>query len=388
MAHPNKTNGQESLESMVNNAIAILQINGRWLNADELQLVYKGVFPRITEPTRWDRRLQRRGTMPKAAVAEELGPDMQETYDFLVREMNFLDVGTRPHNSYKDLSRHLWDTAYRAHIMNLPQEIRQIALTHSLLEYKARGLKEARLILNELRKGFGSYIADSVSNLTFWDGILLDHLSYQMRKSGQNGQYLHRTLSRISKVAERGNVVQTLGIVAKLATTSNKRIIPAEIVEGDTMYRETRARLHRDYIQGMYESSRAMVEGNQTYGNPLLLVKALCLIDRLRTVDEKVEVERMTREAMDFLPYLDRMVGLLQNSGLVNNPLAFVNATLKTELLMELEQRTSEVRSRRDTTFASFAELLGSRSSEAGVLYGGVAQQMGYKPAYNSPRTH
>jgi len=368
--------------------LELLLISDRWLNTDELKLVYQGVFPRIAKPSKWDLMLQRRQAMPQKAVEEELGRDMQETYKCLVEEQNFLDVGARPHNQYVDLSRHLWDTAYRAGVMGLGLEIRQIALMHSLLDYKARGLEEAKTLFNNLKNKFGYEVASGIEMLTFWDAILLDHLAYTTNKNGgfKAREYdgLLITLQKISKGYDSTNVRTVLGEVTKLAFNSKKRVIPAELTEGDLVYREARARLNRGYSERLYLASRQALEhsyqNSKKYDNRIMVVEALCIIDKLRTADGITQVERITREALDFLPYLDRMLNLLQHSDIINNNMALVTVALKAELLIELYQKTSEAGSRRDTAFRSYASLLDGRLSTARKQYDDIAQQMGYVP--------
>lgn len=388
---------QSQLELEVNGSVIsrsavreLLLTSDRWINTDELKLVYQGVFPRVAEQSRWDLRLQRRERMPQKAVDEELGNDMRATYQHLVEEQNLLNSGTRPHNGYVDLPTHLWDTAYRAWVMGLDLETRQTALMHSLLDYKARGLEEARMILHSLRNQFGHDVASGIDTLTFWDAILLDHLAHSMNKIGgvkarENGGYL-TTLQKISRGYERANVKTVLGEVATLAPNSKKRVIPTELTEGDLVYREARARLHRGYSEKLYSASRQALEDpdqkGENYDNPIMVVEALCLIDKLRTADGINQVERITRESLDFLPHLGNMLNLLQNSNIINNNLALVTAALKAELLTELDQRTSEARGRRDNTFGSYASLLETRLLIARKQYGDVAQQMGYVPMY------
>ncbi|MBI2522776.1 hypothetical protein HYW19_00130 [Candidatus Woesearchaeota archaeon] len=319
---------------------------------------------------------------------------MQGTYDYLANEGGFLDIGKRPHNPYSGLPMHLWDTAYRAWAMGLDLETRQIALMHSLLEYKARGLEEARKMFRNLEQVFSKNVVEGIEALTFWDAILLDHLQHTTRRIGIGARAesynYEKILARISKNSERHNVAAAIQDAANLKLDSKKRIIPLELTDGDPIYKEARAMLHRMYAERVYQISREILESRygsgQAYDNRILTIEALCIIDKLRTVDGRSEVERVTREAFDFLPHLDAMQSLLRNSDIFNNPLALAIAALKTELLIELDQRASEAKNRRDTTFAVYADLLGERLLAAGRLYGDVAGQMGYTPRYTSPK--
>ncbi len=353
------------------------------LNPGGLRFVYQNVYPK-TVLTEADQRLQRGQVMSAEAVASELGADMQPIYDYLVGKVHFLKVGNRPHNAYADLSRHLWDTAYRAQLMGLPLSQRQLALIHSLPEYVARGLVEARRFVAAIRGNFGENVADGLERLTDWDGILVDHLRYFVERIGSNGnsgslENLKKRLAKISTKDERGRVVETLEDVLKLPASSagsNRRLIPLELADSP-IYPEAKARLHAVYVDRLVETS--------DYDGTSLVVKSLCLIDRLRTVDGVVQVEKITRETADFLPRLDEMLELLHRHKTVNNVLEFVAAALKTEFLIELDQRAAQARGMRDTRFASFTDLLGSRLASARQRYGSTAAEMGYTPASTAP---
>ncbi len=362
----------------------LVSVQDRELSKEEIRLLYNSVFPRMATPGRWDIRLQKGKLLPAQAVDEELGQDMRHTYNYLVEEFGFLDAGKRPHNPRMDLPRHLWDTTYRAQLMGLDLETRQIALMHSLLEYKARGLGEAVKYLGKIRSEFGNVVAEGVKDLTFWDAILLDHFMYYARRNGKRtNEGYWDILSKITAIAEKQKIHPMLERAP--IPKSKQRLIPVDLSDGDLDYREAKTRLHAQYAHDIYQISRAklesMYENGQNYDNRLLILAALCSIDKLRTADGRGEVERVTRESLDLLVNIGIMDDLIQNSGILNNALSLVNATLKTELLIELDQRTKEARDRRDTTFATYAEFLAQRLTKARALYGVVGQEMGYKPA-------
>lgn len=360
-----------------------LATRDRRLTPEELRLIYNSVYPKATL-TDADRRLQQGEVMLAEAVSRDLGADMQATYDYLVQQMHLHSVGDRPHNVYFDLSRHLWDTGYRVRLMGLSLPLRQLALIHSLPEHKARGLAEAKDIVAAMKKQFGAEVAEGLERLTDWDSILVDHLSYTIERIGLNGsssspEYLKKRLEKISEKNERQSVAGTLEDVLKLSSQSNKRLVPAELA-GNLVCPEVKARLHKKYVAALGESETERLKKSSDYSNEPLVVKGLCLIDRLRTADGVVQVEKVTREAADFLPCLDIVLRYMQGKGRFNNVLEFVAAALKTELLTELDQRATHVGSMRDTYFARFADLFRRRLDRAREQYGNVATGMGYTP--------
>lgn len=365
------------------------------ITQDEMRFVYQNVYPRA-QLTEADQKLQRRQVMAAEAVSAELGLDMQSSYEWLVENAGFQNAGDRPHNTYTDLPRHLWDTAYRAQLMGLKLPDRQLALMHSLPEYKARGLTEARRFISAVKTEFGEDIASGLELLADWGGILVDHLRYRVEQIGDSGrlksessslEYLKRRLEAISRKEEKTQVEATLERVLRLHGAKD-RLVPLELAD-NLIYPEAKARLHRAHVDSLATAAIAQTKKQgqtQSYATTSLVVKGLCLIDRLRTADGAAQTEKVTRETADFLPRLDAAVSYLHGKKSVNNPLEFVTAALKTEFLMELEQRTAQARSMRDTRFRTVADLLEERLVEATRLYGGVAKAMGYATAYESQR--
>ncbi len=373
----------------------ILLIKDRWLTPDNMKAVYGAVFKEDI-PTKRDMQIQRDEPMSAVAVKEDLGEEMQATYNYLVEAQKFLSAGKRPHNFDDGLLRHLWETAHITNVIGCPIETKQLALVHSLVEHKARGLPEARTCIGRVREGVGGKLADNLDAFTDRYAILLDVVEYKIKKTGNlnnvgkktNHSSWEKILEKQGGYDKEAKLMVNSALEAAVKRSGSKdRLIPAELTKGPDTYKEARAILHRSYVERLYRTSRKVLEDTygkkEVYSNPLLVVKAVCLIDRLRTANERLEIEKATRETLDFLPFLDTMRGLLENSEIVDNQLAFFNASLKAELLTELDQRTIEAKSRRDqTTVAGFANLLESRLLAARREYGDTAIAMGYAPLH------
>jgi len=276
------------------------------------------------------------------AVQAVLGKDMQRTISYLVLSQGLLKAGDRPHSAFYDLPQHLWSTARMAKDMGLKHPIRKLAVMHSLPEYKGRGIVQAADVIQKLRMQYGSEIGDLLDETAEWDQILLDHFKYNTNADGNNSNLLKMPwVERQLKALGNGHsvnadrVINEYAKVRKMDAQSNSRLVPlpAEPTVQDLLFPEIGARLHEGYAEGLgaADTARMNIE-DVPYDNGLLIVKALCQINKLQTAVQAQEIERATRESADFMPRLNHAVGFLRNSELVNNHLALATYALNEEL--------------------------------------------------------
>jgi len=381
--------GKEHLERLI--AVKkFLSNDGRGLNSDELTLAYENVFPTLS-PSEEDTKLREGRMMDENAVSTELGPDMWEKYVWLVSDMNFLDAGKRLHNKDPQLERHLWDVSYRTNLMGMPLETRQLALVHSLPEYRARGLEEAKKdCLQSIRERLGERVTSGLeASLLDWDGMLVDHLRYRIAQIGGTSstsqKYLQERLGDISTKEERKNVSRIVDDVIKLSQASDKnRLVPIAVTEGDYIHPEMKARAHKLYVEKLFRSERRKLrrsggKASPQYNCAPFLVKGLCLIDRLRTADGMAPIEKVTREVTDFLPWFDTIIAYHQQTNRVNNPLLFVSRALQAEFLTEMHREAVYYQMARDTAVTSLGDVLARRFNSARQKYAGQVMDLGVK---------
>ncbi|MBI2137243.1 hypothetical protein HYU12_01855 [Candidatus Woesearchaeota archaeon] len=389
-----------TLEQTVETARDLLAVRNHWLSDEELRRVYEAVYPsqKLTDS---DMSLQNNEIQLREKADAELGDRMYETYLCLVDNFNFLQSGNREHNPFSGMSRHLWETAYRTNLMGMPFEVKELALMHSLPEHNGRGLSEAKKEIDNLADNFqGHHLREPLRLHANWHGMLVDHLNLRMsRIAGSNHtvskkpvngsaklETMTNTLCRISVGydEERSAVQRQLKTVVMLSPDSKERLVPLVVVDNQRLYPEVRARVHRNYMTELFNGATECLRKGHDYWSNVLIVKGLCFIDRIRTTNSDAAVEKVTRESMEFLSRLDVIERLIKRRGLVDNPLAFVNAALKTELLIELKQKAGEARRRRDNAMVTYATVLERRLAYVMDNYASVASVMGLVPVYSN----
>ncbi|MBI2145391.1 hypothetical protein HYU18_03660 [Candidatus Woesearchaeota archaeon] len=373
----------------------------RWMTPAELRVAYSAIYHDMP-PGKWDGNFQQKRPMPPEAIDAELGPDMAETYQFLVREFAFHHLGERMHNTFEGLGAHYWNIAFRAALMGLPLQVRQLALTHSIPEHKGRGILEARRTIKRLTTEFGSEVGTNIDALVFEQGIIVDHLFHNLRRGGNDihkkpFEYLRERLNDVRDGYPAHDIEEALREAMKLSPDSKGRIVPLLVAGELPLHAETRARLHRAYAKKLNDANWAQLIQRDPYkdrevqqhDHAILVIKSLCFIDRIRTASEAT-IERVSREAMDFIPFLDEMLAELHlrdssQNRLIYNPLEFVASALKTELLREVGSIMTSVANRRESSFKQLGGILATRYAQAESQYGRTAARMGYVPIKVAP---
>ncbi len=401
------TKSSEGLEARTSEAARLLQERGRLLTPEELKGAYLVVFPPVVT-SKWDDDLNAGKNMPEEAVREELGQDMVELFNHLASKYHFYSVGLRDHAKDPKAYAHLWNTAWRANLMGLPTLAKLAVLMHELPETKSRGLGEAQDLLNRIGsdKGFkwmGQRLEEIIKVITDYPSVIIDHVGYCSKRNGTKGCYtllqslegavnqskeasmmkLHGSEKAKAEYAYQA-VISALKNLSRTATDASKRIIPPQLVDvphpptnkqgmpPDYIKNELKAAVNVAYVDALFKSAKDMLKRevpNEDYWIPVAAM-TLSHIDRVRTMKTSAEVEKASREAANFLQRMDNFMKFLEQSEIVNNPLYFLNAALKTELLRELKGQTDFLRHRPDSAFRKMTESLVGRYNAVNRLYG------------------
>lgn len=369
-----------NLEELAEMAAKLLSIRDRPLNDEELAAVHACVYPHF-DPYPADIRLQTGQIMPPAVVEAELGADMKRVYAILESQFSFRRVGAKQHAPSAELRRHLWDSAFKAHLMGLPLEVRMAALMHELPEYMASEVPLALSIIDKIRDGFekGEKVANYVMHMTDFGAIVVRDVFRRIGTNDSNGtadsdaynSMVDRRLAalRDDSPDSPAEVKQAYG-VAKVAIRDalaaarapSKRVVPVTADSPNWLLDEAIARVNPSYAKSVYNRAREMVDDEKPDYDAILLVSAIASIDGLRTtMGGFSKIEQASREAMNLLPGLHRMVMVLERSDIHNNALLFLTRALTTEAFGLLEQEVGNFERRPDTTARYGARLLKER---------------------------
>ncbi len=367
----------KGLEARTSEAARLLQEEGRWLTPEELKQVYASIYPKLKTPSTGDKLLLQPGLrMTQEVIAAELGPDMVKPYQLLEEHFLFQYAGQRLHALDPSLRRHLWDTAYRAHLMGLPLETRLAAVMHDLPEFKSRSLSEAFRTLKQIEENFGPVTAKYVSEMTDFEAIMVREVFYTIQRNGSKDKsakhYCTIFEERTAKIGKNqrellGNRCEAVKQALKQAfdnrTSPSKQLVHVTAdAASEWLEREVLARTDLPYVNQTYEYARKRLENGEQGYDTTPIIKAIAHIDRLRTtMGGFLAIEQASRKSLDFLPRLEKMLTVLRNSGIVNNNLHFLSAALKTELYRALDRATVYFYGTPDTTARTPAKVMNER---------------------------